>query len=162
MAIFREFWGKTIAFNARLGLLLILLFGIPRFILVLGANSGGTYSFISLIFLAMWATPFLLLNKKGRDLIGLHKPKRPIWWMFAPLLGIGMCALVFLLGDWFYGTSMSNWFVYISGAYDGVVPKDIASQQLLAFGIMAAIGMTFSPIGEELLYRGLIHQCFVA
>ena len=29
------------------------------------------------------------------------------------------------------------------------------------FAIFAIIGMTFSPIGEELLYRGLIHQSFV-
>lgn len=160
-ALFRGFLGKNIAFSARLGWLLILLFGIPRFFLVLGANSGGTYSYISLIFLCMWATPFLLLTKKGRTLIGLHKPGRPLWWMFAPLLGIGMSLLVFFLGDWFYGNGISNWFVYISRSYEGMVPADSASHQFLIFAILATLGMTFSPIGEELLYRGLIHQCFV-
>lgn len=154
---------KLLKFNWQLGLVLILLFGIPRFILVLQANATGNYNFTSLIFVLMWITPFILLTKQGRRAIGMKKPTNYPWLIYSLLLGIGLCAIIFLIGSWLYQNSIDNWFVYISNSY-GSLPAEAleGSDRHIYFIVFALIGMTFSPIGEELLYRGLIHQSFVS
>jgi len=154
---------NVIKFNWQFGLTLILLFGIPRIILVLEANRTGNYNFTSLIFVVMWLTPFLVLKKDGRNLMGIKKPLRKQWLLYSFLLGIAMCVVVFFLGEYLYQQSTENWFVYISNSYGGI-PSDgfTGKVKLIYFALFAIIGMTFSPIGEELLYRGLIHQSFVS
>jgi len=161
MDYFNRFWSGRLTFNAGLGIFLTLLFGIPRFVLVLGASSGGGYSTISILFLAMWVMPFLLMNKTGRSLIGLHKAKISKWYAISLLLGMVTCLLIYVTGFNLYGKTLNNWFVYIAGSYGNSVPIAIETHRFQVFLIYAIIGMTFSPIGEELLYRGLIHQCFV-
>ena len=53
--------------------------------------------------------------------------------------------------------------MYISNSYSAIPLGELkGTNKLLYFGMFAVIGMTFSPIGEELLYRGLIHQGFVS
>jgi len=161
MNYFRLFWNRSLKFNWQFGLFLILLFGIPRFVLVLGANETGNYNFTSIIFIVMWLTPFLLLNKEGRKAIGIQKPKKLYSLLNAFILGIAICVIVYLLGIWLYGNTLSNWFVYISKSYEGSLPADFASAKHIFFISFVIVSMTFSPIGEELLYRGLIHESFV-
>jgi membrane protease YdiL (CAAX protease family) len=152
----------TLSFNWRFGLILILLFGIPRFLIVLEANRTGNYNFTSIIFVIMALSPFLLLRKDGRRAIGLKKIKNPLWLIKSFVLGIFICTLIFLLGKFLYGASMDNWFVYISKSYRSIPVEELkGNHKPLYFAMFAIIGMTFSPIGEELLYRGLIHQSFV-
>lgn len=158
---FRNIWGNRIRFNPVLGIILILLFGIPRFILVLGANSGGNYSSVSLIFLAMCFTPYLLLNSQGRKRIGLRKPNKRRWWIYALLIGMVACLVAYVTGNALFGHSTDNWFVYISKSYEASIPMDLNTNRTRVFLLMAAAAVTFSPLGEELLYRGLIHECFV-
>jgi len=141
--------------------MLIFLFGIPRFFIVLEANRTGNYNFTSLIFLIMWITPFILLTKQGRKRIGIKKPEKYIWLVYSFLLGIFICFLVFLIGQYLYDTSISNWFKYISNSYTIPAENLKGTGRHIYFVIFAVIGMTFSPIGEELLYRGLIHESFV-
>ncbi|MGB5272361.1 MAG: hypothetical protein WBN52_17855, partial [Eudoraea sp.] len=62
---------RKLQFNWQFGLTLILLFGIPRFLLVLEANRTGNYNFTSIIFVIMVLAPFLLLSNKGREIIGI-------------------------------------------------------------------------------------------
>jgi membrane protease YdiL (CAAX protease family) len=59
-----------------------------------------------------------------------------------------------------FGNSFSNWFVYISKSYDTGAIIFNNSQRLTYFIIYAITSMTFSPIGEELFYRGVVHACF--
>ena len=149
-------------FNWQFGLTLILLFGVPRFFFVLEANRTGNYSITSIIFVLMWITPFLLLKKEGRNIIGLKRLRNIKWLFYSFLLGIFACIIVFFLGKYLYQNMIGNWFVYISNSY-GSIPADGLKgyNRQIYFAIFAVIGMTFSPIGEELLYRGLIHQSFV-
>ena len=67
---------------------------------------------------------------------------------------------MFLMAKLLFAETVSNWFVYISNSY--AVPKASLSEsdRLIYFIIYAVIGMTFSPIGEELFYRGLVHGSF--
>ena len=156
-----SFRSTKLTFSWQLGLILILLFGIPRFFLVLEANRSGNYGLTSVIFVIMILTPFLLLTREGRQSIGLTFPKNIRWLTGSFFLGVLLCAIVFWIGNSLYQNSLSNWFVYISESY-GSVPRDqlTGNNQLTYFLIFALVGMTFSPFGEEFLYRGLIHRCF--
>ena len=143
----------------RLALVLILLFGVPRFFLVLTANITGSYQQVSFIFLSMIAFPFILLNKEGRRLIGIKKPANWKWLILSFLLGIGISCVIYSAGTVLYRQSTSNWFVYISQSY--TLPDDVLNaDRLLYFAIFSVVSMTFSPVGEEFLYRGLIHESF--
>lgn len=156
-----QFRSTKLTFSWPLGLLLILIFGVPRFLLVLKANRSGNYGLTSVIFVIMILTPFLLLTREGRQSIGLTFPRNVRWLTGSFLLGALLFALVFWIGNSLYQDTLSNWFVYISESYSSV-PRDqlTGSNQLTYFFIFALIGMIFSLIGEEFLYRGLIHKCF--
>ena len=60
----------------------------------------------------------------------------------------------------FYDHTLSNWFVYISKSYTASGKVIPASEKLIYFIIFAATAITFSPIGEELFYRGVVHGSF--
>ncbi len=158
----RAFWLKWFRFDWKFGLALALLFGVPRFWLVLSSNVTGNYSLVSIIFLLMWLAPFVLLSRSGRKSIGIKRPKRFSWLLYAFFLGVLVCAIIFVIGKAFYDTSISNWFVYIGQSYQLPAGELSATDKRIYFIIFALIGMTFSPIGEELLYRGLIHQSFAS
>jgi membrane protease YdiL (CAAX protease family) len=156
----RLFRRKELRFTPVFGLMLILLFGIPRFIIVLQANVSGNYGLTSILFLLMWALPFLILTKNGRQKIGIVKPTKPLWVGYGFILGILLAVVIGVVGQMFYNQNNENWFFYISRSYQ--LPDFTAAghERFSYFLIFAIVGMTFSPIGEELLYRGIIHQSF--
>lgn len=156
----RPFWQNTLTYNWKLGIFLILLFGIPRFIIVLDANVSGDYRWVSVLFMVMWITPFILLNKDGRKLIGIKKPQNYKWLFYSFLIGIAFCSIMFLSSMLFFGDSISNSFIYISQSYTLPAGELSATNKLMLFMIFSLTGMTFSPIGEEFLYRGVIHGSF--
>ena len=59
----RPFWSRLFNFNWKFGLFLILIVCIPRFILVLKANSSGNYGYIGLVMTISAIAPFLFLSK---------------------------------------------------------------------------------------------------
>ncbi|NEU09387.1 CPBP family intramembrane metalloprotease [Flavihumibacter sp. R14] len=154
----RNYLPQTLRFDYKLGLTLILLFGLIRFLVVLNATITSDYSKVSLIFVAMVLLPFLLLNRNGRREIGICKPASYKWLGISFLLGAGACFLVYWIGMLLFQKTGSNWFYAIGNTY----PVNPASLQegdkLIYFIIYAIIGMTFSPIGEELFYRGMVHE----
>ena len=160
MSYFRAIWGRYGQFNIRMGIFLILLIGVPRFILVLDANATGSYQYTSLIFVVMWLLPFIFLNKSGRNAIGIKRSSRVSWLFIGFIMGMLACIPLFVLGYSLYGLDISNWFVYISNSYRGALPGDLSETRFVYFSIFAVISMIFSPIGEEFMYRGFIHQCF--
>lgn len=156
------FWNRIFEFNWTFGLALILLFGIPRFILVLGANVSCSFNLVSIVFLSIWIAPFIFLTKRGRQEIGFRKSQNHYWLILSFLLGIALCGFTHLVGRLLFGDSVSNWFVYLSRPFEKIAPafESGPSTRLTWFIISATIGITFSPIGEELFYRGLIHGSF--
>ena len=110
----------------------------------------------------MWLTPFLLLKKEGRNIIGMKRPKNIKWLFHSFVLGVFACIIIFFIGNYLYLDTIENWFVYVSKSYSNIPADELkGDNKLIYFAIFAVIGMTFSPIGEELMYRGLIHQSFV-
>ena len=156
----RPFWQRILPHGPLFGILLILLFGIPRFVIVLKSNVTGDFSLLSIVFVLMWITPFIFLTRLGRRDIGMRKPTHVLWLLYSVVLGIVACSVVFLIGKVLYDGSISNWFVYIAQSYRVQLGNVSPDDKIIYFLIFSFIGMTFSPIGEELLYRGLIHQSF--
>jgi uncharacterized protein len=155
----KPFWSRLFAFDWKFGLFLLLIICIPRFFLVLNANSSGNYGYIGLVMLLSAIVPFLFLSSYGKRKIGLTKPEKPSWLLVAFVAGILASFFLYLLGESLYGNSYENWYIYIGKSYN--IPKDISpDDKLILFLVMALTGMTFSPIGEELFFRGIVHASF--
>lgn len=155
----RPFWNKFFQFNWKFGLFLILIVCVPRFFLVLNANATGNYSAMGLVMLISALAPFIFLNRYGRRKIGITRPAGIFPLLFAIIGGLIASGILFLLGDALYGSSNENWYFYIGKSY--LIPEGIApNERLILFLIMAFVGMTFSPIGEELFFRGIVHSSF--
>lgn len=129
----KSFWKNIFTYNSRLGIILILLFGIPRFIIVLKANISGNYGLVSIIFMIMWVTPFILLNKEGRRYIGIRKPQNYKWLLYSFLIGIAFCSFMFISSQLLFGDSISNSFQYISRSYTLPVGELSALNKFILF-----------------------------
>jgi len=155
----RPFWNKFFNFDWKFGLFLILIVCVPRFVLVLNANATGNYSSIGLIMVLSASAPFIFLSREGQRKIGIRKPERYRWILIAFIVGLMVSIFLFLLGKGLYGNTFENWYQYIGKSYN--IPKGIdATHKNMMFAIMALTGMTFSPIGEELFFRGIVHSSF--
>ena len=155
----KPFWNKVFKFDWKFGLFLILIICIPRFILVLHANETANYGYIGLIMVISAIAPFIFLSKFGRKKIEIKKPTNYRWLIIAFVIGIVCSIVLYFLGETIYGNSYENWYYYIGKSYN--IPTEIDQQsKLTMFVIMALTGMTFSPIGEELFFRGIVHSSF--
>jgi membrane protease YdiL (CAAX protease family) len=153
-ALYHKPWERLFPNRWVLGLFLIFLFGIPRVTLVLNASRTGQNQWVSIIFTLMFFTPLLFLNKHGRREMGIRKSPRPLWLLWGFLLGAGICLLLFALNRLICGTGIGNPFVYIASTTTS------ENSSMVYFMIYLAVSMTFSPFGEELFYRGVVHQAF--
>jgi membrane protease YdiL (CAAX protease family) len=155
----RPFWNRYFKLNRKFGLLLLLIVCIPRFILVLNANKTGNYSIIGLVMFVSALIPFIFLNKPGRRQIGIKTTKKLHFLIIAMAAGIVFSIILHFLGQVLYGASYENWYEYIGKSYN--IPEGIpAHDKRILFMIMAGSGMIFSPVGEELFFRGIVHRSF--
>ncbi len=155
----KPLWEKLFKFDWKFGLFLIALVCIPRFILVLQANQTGNYGPIGAIMFVSALIPFIFLNKSGRKKIGIKGTKKIGGLILSFILGIAFSLILFFLGKELYEGSYQNWYVYIGKSYN--IPEGIAgNDKLMMFSIMATTGMIFSPVGEELFFRGIVHGSF--
>jgi membrane protease YdiL (CAAX protease family) len=149
---------RAVGLNARTAVVLLVGFGLVRMALVLQANVTGSYQVVSLVFVAMALLPFLVLTRSGRRTIGIVRPARWRWMLPAALAGVACCLIAFAIFTTLWGASASNPFAYIAGSYSAVPGSLSDADRMIYFAIFAVIGMLFSPLGEELLYRGLAHE----
>lgn len=155
----RPIWSRLFSFNWKFGLFLILIVCVPRFLLVLHANMTGNYGSIGIIMFISAIAPFIFLTKYGRQESGLTGTNRYGWLLAAFASGLLFSYLLYLVGEVLYGNDYHNWYNYIGRSYK--IPVGIkGSSKAVLFSIMALTGMTFSPIGEELFFRGIVHASF--
>lgn len=159
---FRGFIRDRLGFDIRTGVLLVSVFGVVRVILVLQANVTGSYQVVSILFVVMAALPWILLTKQGRRRAGIVRPTRRRWVVPGFFAGAAACLVVFAAFTALWGDTVYNAFVYIGGTYSAVPSGLNDADRAIYFAIFAVIGLTFSPIGEEVLYRGLAQQSFAA
>jgi membrane protease YdiL (CAAX protease family) len=154
------FWSRFFDFNWKFGFFLILIICIPRFILVLNANYLGRYSpYIALIMTISAIAPFLFLTKYGRKEIGIAKSRNFNWLFIALVCGLVASFALHFIGQILYDNSNQNWYQYIGKLYN--IPTTITqTDKKMMFVIVAITSMIFSPIGEELFFRGIVHSSF--
>jgi hypothetical protein len=153
----RPFWSRLFNFDWKLGLFLLLLICIPRFILVLDANASGDYGYIGLIMLLSAIAPFVFLSRFGRKKIGLVRTRKYKWLAYAFVGGLAASILLHFIGQSLYGNTVENWYYYIGRSYK--IPAEITVEnKTILFAIIAFTSMTFSPFGEELFFRGIVHS----
>jgi membrane protease YdiL (CAAX protease family) len=157
--VLRPYWQKIFQFNRRFGLFLVLAICVPRFILVLYANISGNYGSIGIIMLVSALAPFIFLNKYGRQKTGIKNPENYSWLPAAFLAGIAFSLLLYYLGTNLYNSSYENWYRYIGKSYQ-IPPNITLADRSTLFIVVAITGMIFSPVGEELFFRGIVHSAF--
>jgi membrane protease YdiL (CAAX protease family) len=156
--LLRPFWGR-IARQAWIvsAVLFVVLAGI-RAAGLFGPTS--TRMLIMLGFFLMWFTPIVFLTKAGRRRIGIRKPVNAKWMVAAPFIGAAGGLTLFALGYWWFGTGPDNWYMSILRSWDITdgMQSDLGTLTLfLMFAIPSAL---FSPIGEEIFFRGFVHESF--
>src|SRR5690349_24499435 len=103
--------------------------------------------------------PFVFQSRYGQKEIGLTKPEHYRWLLFAFIAGLLFSFLLYYIGQSLYGNSYNNWYHYIGKSYK--IPGGINQHdKVMMFSVVALTAMIFSPIGEELFFRGIVHASF--
>ncbi len=111
---------------------------------------------IALMCVAMAVLPWVVLSPHGRHQIGLKLPTGALWLGVALALGVGFASLCFASGFLLYGQGPDNWFVSVANNYRAHPTAGFSLLQLhLTFTLAALL---FSPIGEELFFRGFLQK----
>ena len=140
-------------------LMVLALLTSLRFYAVFGGAPWGNFLFL-FVFLAMWALPFLVLSAQGRRQIGLRKQGNSASALALSAL-TGACGglAVYAAGMILYGASPDNWCVSIRDSFH-LAEMRAAMPLAAAFAAVVLPAMIVSPIGEEILFRGLLQQSF--
>jgi uncharacterized protein len=133
---------------------LVIVFAAMRFIGMFGGTSLRWV--LPLSFILMMAMPWLLLSQAGRRQIGLQKPTRSCY-LLAMALGALAAGGCFALGIALFGTGADNWFISISNNYRSTMNTNGFPLWKLHL-IFTLPALLFSPIGEELFFRGLLQR----
>jgi uncharacterized protein len=152
----RTVWNKIFKEAWILSLVLCILLFLLRAYGFLGRTKSN-YQPVMIGFIIMWFLPLVFLNKNGRRQIGIKKPVNKLWVLLSPLVGALSALIVFLIGFLLYKNSSDNWYVTIGSAYfsDKAMMHIPRFTMFLIFTFPAVL---FSPIGEELFFRGMINE----
>jgi membrane protease YdiL (CAAX protease family) len=108
------------------------------------------------ICIAMAALPWLVLGREGRRQIGLQRPRDACWVPLGLVLGAAAATVCYLFGAALYGAGLEHWFVSVARNYQLQPTAGWSLLRLhLTFTIAACL---FSPIGEEIFYRGFLQK----
>lgn len=148
--LLRPFWARL--FRQDIGFIIVtfVLLGIVR---VIGLVRGEI-NIVVLGFLMMWVLPIIFLRQDGRKRIGINRPTSWPWLLLSFIIGGLAAVAINLIGYLLYGTGVGNWAMASAGQYiaqgEALIP--------VVFAVVTLLSMLFSPIGEELYFRGIIHE----
>jgi membrane protease YdiL (CAAX protease family) len=110
---------------------------------------------LSLTLMAL--SPWLFLRREGRRQIGLRRASSPVWLLWSLFLGAAAAFGIYALGYLLFGMGDDNWYRSVGRSFPVNPAMEAMSmgQLFLALTIPALI---FSPIGEEIFFRGLVHE----
>jgi hypothetical protein len=124
----------------------------------LGTIGPQAYRFVLPIgFIVMMLMPFIFLNKEGKRKTGFVKSNSAKYYWWGIIAGAALALLCFGSGLLFFGTSPDNWFVSIKNSYLNTF--DTTGMPVMKLFIIFTIpALIFSPIGEEIFFRGFLQE----
>ncbi len=151
-------WNRVPIPSWLLSLLVLAILAAARYYAVLGPPRARIL--FPLHILVMWALPFIFLSTHGRSHIGLHKPANAASALALSALAGAACGLaIFIFGIAFYANSPNNWDLSIRNSFQiDQLRRLLPPTAVLAVMVLPA--MILTPVGEEILFRGLIQQSF--
>ncbi len=136
-------------------LALAIVFSVMRAMGTLGPSSFRWM--LPLSFCIMAILPLILLTKNGRNEIGLLKPFKNSHYFLGIAIGVAAAFFCFLSGVTIFGKGVENWFVNIGNSYKSIM--DTTGMSFLTLNLIFTIpAIIFSPIGEEIFFRGILQK----
>lgn len=145
--------------NALIPLSLVIALGIAFAAMRATAMLGGAAfrPLLPLSFVLMMAAPWILLTAHGRRQIGLTPATNIKHYLIGAVMGIVAAGFCFVVGVALFDVSADNWYVSIAQNYRHTL--DTAGFSFLKLQLFFTLpAMLFSPIGEEIFFRGILQR----
>ena len=155
ISLIRPFWSKLVPSSGVFVVVLFVALGTLRAYGMLGPSSARVWVMVA--FLAMCFLPWIFFHREGRRSMGLSRPRQGSAYLAGALVGVIVGLLLFATGYSLYGLGEGNWFISVRDLYlERPLPPDWGPGTLFIVFTIPAI--TFSPIGEELFFRGMMDE----
>lgn len=149
--IFRQFPRAGIAAVVVLG----VCFAFMRAFGVLGPQY--LRPLLPLSFVLMAATPWLFLDRGGRRQIGIVYANSRLTYAWATVTGALLAVACGVIGSRLFGATQDNWFVSIALNFQRSFDTT-GNSTLLLFVLFTTPALIFSPLGEEIFFRGMLQR----
>jgi membrane protease YdiL (CAAX protease family) len=138
------------------GVVLLIAFTVMRGLGMLG--SIFAQPLLPLSFVLMAVIPFILLSRTDRTTIGLKRCTSYQSYMVALILGSMAAWICYIIGTSLFHLSNDNWYVTIKNFYLNNPAYNSATPLWQTFLIFTVPALIFSPIGEEIFFRGFFQE----
>jgi membrane protease YdiL (CAAX protease family) len=153
--LLRPLWTSVFGDGLALACVLSVLAASVRALAMLGPQRLFWILPLGLTLMAL--TLHLFFTRDGRRRAGWRLPRRFSWLLWAVLAGAAAAGLFYWLGVSLFGTTENNWFVSVRRTFPAT-PQLAALQTGQLFWIVTAPALVFSPLGEEIFFRGFLQQ----
>ncbi len=152
-------WRHALYVRPRLNLgLLLALALLLAAMRALGALGPPLYRpLLPLGFVLMALLPWLLLTSLGRQQAGWAKAAAPGVYLWAAVSGAVLALLIGALGSLWFGATPQNWYISVWTSFQSSFDPSGKPVWLL-FAVFTTAAMLFSPIGEEIFFRGFLQR----
>ncbi len=156
--LFKDSWKRWRVNAVGFAIFFAIFFAAIRGVGMLGPQS--VRPLIPMGFVMMMILPFIFLRAEGRRQIGLIRSKMSSTYIAAIFYGVAAASLCFVLSILLFDKSPDNWFITIRNYYTAQIPGAL-EMPLQRFFIVATVpALIFSPIGEEIFFRGFLQDAF--
>jgi uncharacterized protein len=109
---------------------------------------------------AMWLLPAIFLTGEGRQAIGLRVPRRGVGIIaLCGPIGVIIGLALFAVSMRAFGSGADSWISSVrAGMQLEQMRRAMGTAGILA--VLAVPALVVTPVGEEILFRGLIQQAF--
>lgn len=152
---------KSFQFSTRyyfltIGIVLFIVFTTMRGFTMLGPLFAQPL--LPLSFVLMTLVPFVLLRRADRTVLGLRKPTSCQSYFTAVVLGSMAAFVCYIVGISIFQLTPDNWYVTIKTFYLDNPAYDNTSPIWQTFLIFSLPALIFSPVGEEIFFRGFLQE----